>query len=52
MITITFSLWLAAFIAFVVALVIPFTTINPGRFSWMILGLVFASAAHLWPWPH
>jgi hypothetical protein len=52
MITITITFWLAFFICELVALILPFTTISSGRFNWMVCGLVFAAAAHLWPWPH
>lgn len=51
MITITVTFWLLALITWVVALILPFTTVNSGRFSWMVLGLVFAACAHLFPWP-
>jgi hypothetical protein len=52
MITITITFWLAAFICWLLAVILPFTTINSGRLNLVALGLVFAASAHLWPWPH
>jgi hypothetical protein len=50
MITVTVSLWLLATICFALAVILPFTTVSPGRLNLMALGLFFAALSRLLPW--
>lgn len=50
MITITISLWLVATVAWALAVLLPFTTVNAGRLNLVALGLFCAGLAHLLPW--
>ena len=48
-ITITISASFVALLCFVLALLLPFTKINSGRWSWTNAGFVFLTLAMFWP---